>query len=518
MARHSPDAASRPPAVSLRGIAKRFGPVVAVDGVDLDVPAGEVHALLGENGAGKTSLMNVLAGLYRPDQGEILIHGRPVEIHSPDDARRLGIGMVHQEQRLVGRFSAPENVSLGHPREPGFLATGGYFRSLARRLSRRYQLPIDAHAPVWDLPLGRRQRVELVKLLHHGAEILILDEPSGNLAPAEVEVFFDSVRQLVAGGRTVILITHKLEEVLRYADWVTVMRAGRVVANLPPALVGRDELVRLMVGEELPALVRAEAPPPPQTVGPARLEIEGLRAGDPRERGALVDVNLRVRGGELVAIAGVAGNGQTRLAEAVTGELADYQGRVALDGQDLRGLDARQVARLGVAYLPENRQEVGLIPSASVALNLVLRRYDQPPFSRGGWLDQRAIRAEADRLIERYAIRTPSPDTPVGQLSGGNQQRVIIARELSGQPRLIVADNVTRGLDPLSAQQLKGELLAHRARGAAALWITGDLSEALECDRVAVLRGGRLVGLLERGEASRESVGRLMTDQEAGER
>lgn len=490
---------------------------MAVDDVTLEVPAGEVHALLGENGAGKTSLMNILAGLYRADGGEILLRGQTVEIHSPEDAKRHRIGMVHQEQRLVTRFTAPENVSLGH-REPRVLAFKGYFRALAKRLSARYGLPIDAERMILDLPLGQRQRVELIKLLHHGAEVIILDEPTGNLGPAEVETFFATIRRLAEGRRAVILITHKLDEVLRYADWVTVMRAGRVVSTFPVGVAARDEINRMMVGEDQPRTPLDESLSVTESwpVGAAILQVSGLSAGDPEDRHSLREVDLTVHGGEIVAVAGVAGNGQTMLAEAITGGLSHYDGRIALAGRDLRGLSRRAVARLGVGYVPENRKEVGLIMAQSVAVNLALRGYDRPPFSRGGWVDERAIRAAAERLIERYRIHTPSPDTPVGRLSGGNQQRVIIARELSGQPTLVVVDTFTRGLDPRSAAQFTAELFAHRDRGAAVVWITNDLSEALVCDRIAVMQRGRIVDIVPRTEANREKIGLLMTGDASG--
>jgi len=493
------------PALAMRGIHKRFGEVVAIDDASLEIERGEVHALLGENGAGKTSLMNVLAGVYRADSGEIELDGRPVQIHSPEDAKRLGIGMVHQEQRLVGRFTAPENVSLGHP-EPRWFTLQVYFRALAARLSARYRLPIDADHPVWSLPLGRRQRVELVKLLHHGADLVVLDEPTANLAPAEVETFFDAVRQLVAAGKTVVFITHKLDEVIRFTDRVTIMRGGRVLATFATADTTRDRLNELMVG--------AAEPPREGTTQPAGapvLAIEHLSLDDRGHGRALRDVNLTVRAGELVALAGVAGNGQTELAEAITGLVPDYAGSIRVLDREIRRLGPRGVAQLGVAYVPENRRDVGLIASQSVAINLALRRYAARPFSRGGWLDYGALRASAVELIERYAIQPPDPDVRVGRLSGGNQQRVVIAREFSGNPRLIVADNFTRGLDPRSTQQFVHALFAHRDRGAAVLWISGDLGEALLCDRVAVMNRGQVVAVLERAEATRERVGLLMS-------
>jgi general nucleoside transport system ATP-binding protein len=495
------------PAVSLRGISKRFGDVVAVRDASLDVARGEIHALLGENGAGKTSLMNVLAGLYRPDTGEIWLDGRPAPIHSPEHAKRLGVGMVHQEQRLVARFTAPENLALGH-REPRWFISRAYFERLARSVSDQYGLAIDADHAVWQMPIGRRQRVELVKLLHHGARSIILDEPTANLAPAEVETFFAAVRQLANAGRTVIFITHKLDEVLRYTDRVTIMRGGQVVATFPTSATTRQHLNELMVGGTgtAPAVGLDGAP-----AGPVVLAVSGLTIADPTQRVNLHDVSLEVRAGEVVAVAGVAGNGQTELAEAVTGHVRGYGGRIRIGGADIRARDPRQVSALGVAYVPEDRQAVGLIAGQSVAVNLALRAYRQAPFSRAGFVDRAAIRRRAVELIERYGIRPPDADLPVGRLSGGNQQRVIIAREFAGNPRLIVADNFTRGLDPRSTAQFTAELFRHRDRGAAVLWITGDLSEALLCDRVAVMNRGRLVATLPRAEATRERVGLLMS-------
>jgi simple sugar transport system ATP-binding protein len=506
----------------MRHVSKRFGDVLAIDDATLEVERGEIHALLGENGAGKTSLMNVLAGLYRPDAGEIELHGRVVQVHSPAAAKRLRIGMVHQEQRLVAKYTAPENVALGH-RDPRWLTLAGYFRALAARLTTRYRLPIDAEQSVWSLSLGRRQRVELVKLLHHGAELIVLDEPTANLAPAEIETFFDAVRQLTASGHTVIFITHKLDEVIRYTDRVTIMRAGRVVATFATAETTRERLNQLMVGATDPARQGAA-----EARGTAVLRVERLSLGDPAHqraesafrktlsgaepmRLALNDVTLELRSGELMALAGVAGNGQSEFVETITGHMPGFGGTISIAGTDIRGLGPRGVQALGVAYVPENRREVGLIAGQSVSINLALRRYDRPPFSTRGWLDYGAMRRCAATLIERYGIQPADPDTPVARLSGGNQQRVIIAREFSGDPRLIVADNFTRGLDPRSTQQFTHELFAHRDRGAAVLWVTGDLSEALLCDRIAVMNRGQIVAVLERAEATRERVGLLMS-------
>lgn len=541
-------------AVRLEAIAKRFGDVVASDGATFEAGPGEIHALLGENGAGKTSLMNVLAGVYRPDAGTIRLDGQIVTIPSPEAAKRLGVGMVHQEQRLVTRFTAPENVALGGGR-PRWLLLPRAFRALADTLSTRFGMPIDADVPVWSMALGRRQRVELVKLLHHGAKVIILDEPTATLAPSEVETFFEALRALVADGRTVIFITHKLDEVLRYTDRVTVMRSGKVFRTIPTAQATRDLLNRLMVGEDGPTTPRAIAEPPTHetlpprpasgatpaspplrpasgatpdersdqtdapatnaaegsTYGDAVLRLERVSVIDPSQPVCLTEASLAVRGGEVMAIAGVAGNGQAHLAEVIAGLVSPASGSVHVGVRNLRGLSPRQVADLGVAYVPEDRREVGLVLGQSIATNLALRRFDRRPLARFGIVDRGRMRRDAVELIARYGIRPPDPDVPAGRLSGGNQQRVIIAREFAGQPRVIVVDNFTRGLDPRSTGQFTRELWAHRDRGAAVVWITSDLGEALECDRVAVMNRGRVVAVLDRAEATRERVGMLMS-------
>lgn len=526
----APTAGSREvAAVSLAGIVKRFGDVVASDGADFEAGPGEIHALLGENGAGKTSLMNVLAGVYRPDAGAIRIDGRSVSVGSPQAAKRLGIGMVHQEQRLVTRFTAPENISLGH-RFPVWFTLRRRFRDLAGRLSAEFGLPIDAETPVWAMPLGRRQRVEVVKLLHHGARIIILDEPTANLAPTEVETFFGALRGLVGEGRTVIFITHKLDEVLRFTDRVTVMRGGRVFRTLATRDASREVLNRLMVGESVSVSPREASEPqsPIETThdlyggdvrtrtvaapGDVVLKLDRVSVTDPSQSVNLTDATLSVRSGEVLAVAGVAGNGQTQLAEAVTGLVKTASGRIQIGVRDLRGLSVRQISDLGVAYVPEDRREVGLVLSQTVATNLALRRYDRRPLNRFGFVDRRRIRRDAIELIDRYGIRPADPDVVVGRLSGGNQQRVIIAREFAGAPRLIIVDNFTRGLDPRSTRQFTDELFAHRDRGAAVIWITSDLSEALECDRIAVLNRGRIAAVLDRDDATRERVGLLMSE------
>lgn len=555
-------------AVRLEGIAKRFGDVVASDGATFEAGPGEIHALLGENGAGKTSLMNVLAGVYRPDSGTIRLDGQLVTIPSPEAAKRLGVGMVHQEQRLVTRFSAPENVALGGGR-PRWLTLPRTFRTLADDLSARFGMPIDAEVPVWSMALGRRQRVELVKLLYHGAKVIILDEPTATLAPAEVETFFEALRALIADGRTVVFITHKLDEVLRYTDRVTVMRSGKVFRTIPTAQASRDLLNRLMVGDDVrvatandlaqfllpgaPASnvapsdldaspeeaanssenngATATAPdeaadgstrtgndraaaggPGSGTYGEVVLRLERVSVVDPSQPVSLTDASLEVRAGSVVAIAGVAGNGQAHLAEVITGLISAASGSVHVGVRNLRGMSPRQVADLGVAYVPEDRREVGLVLGQSIATNLALRRFDRRPLARFGIVDRRQMRRDALELIARYGIRPPNPDLPAGRLSGGNQQRVIIAREFAGKPRLIVVENFTRGLDPRSTGQFTRELWAHRDRGAAVVWVTSDLSEALECDRVAVMNRGRIVAVLDRAEATRERVGMLMAE------
>jgi ABC-type uncharacterized transport system ATPase subunit len=491
--------------LEMRGIVKRFPGVVANDGVDFTARAGEIHALLGENGAGKTTLMRVLYGIYQPDEGEIFLDGRAIRVRSPAEALALGIGMVHQHFRLVPTLSVEENVILGL-REGLF----GNLRRVRERLAaiaRDYGLEVDPRAKVWELSVGEQQRVEILKALYRRVQILIMDEPTSVLTPQEVKQLFSTLRSLVEAGLTVIFITHKLDEVLEVSDRVTVLRKGKVVATLPTAEADKPSLARMMVGREVVfRLERGPAKP-----GEKLLEVRDLQALNDRGLPAIRGLSFELYGGEILGVAGVAGNGQKELVEVLTGLRKATKGRVLLFGKDLTNRSPKEIAAAGVAHIPEERLRRGLVPEMSVAENLVLKSYRDPPFARGPFLDQRVIISHAERAIAAYQIMTPSYNTPAKLLSGGNIQRLILARELSGQPRLIIAAHPTYGLDVGATEQIRGLLLRQRELGAGVLLISEDLEEILSLsDRILVLFAGQAMGLLEAEEAELEELGLLM--------
>jgi simple sugar transport system ATP-binding protein len=492
----------------MRGITKRFPGVVANDGVDFEAAAGEVHALLGENGAGKSTLSNILTGLYRPDEGEIFLHGEPVAFHAPRDALDAGVGMVHQHFRLVEPFTVAENVVLGDHRDAGSLLLRT--RRIERRvadLSTRFGLPADPRARIWQLSLGEQQRVEILKALYREARILILDEPTAVLTPQEADVLFETLREMAADGRTVIFISHKLHEVKTVADRVTVLRNGRTVATVDAADATLRSLASLMVGRE----IVAERPGVEERVpGEIVLQLENIWAEGDRGGLALRGVSLGVREGEIVAIAGVAGNGQRELAETVAGIRAQSEGTVAVGGRRLRG-DPRAALTAGVAYVPEDRLGTGVAPSLSIASNLVLRSYREPPASRGPLLSLKGIRNRAIELIQRYSIAAAGPAAPARQLSGGNLQKVVLAREFSGRPRLLVAASPTRGLDVGAIETVHAYLRRAAGEGVGVLLISEDLDEILAlADRIAVMYEGAIVAETSRAEASVEEIGLQM--------
>jgi simple sugar transport system ATP-binding protein len=493
----------------MRGITKRFPGVVANDGVDFEAAAGEVHALLGENGAGKSTLSNILTGLYRPDEGQIFLHGEPVAFHAPRDALDAGVCMVHQHFRLVEPFTVAENVVLGDHRDAGrslLLRT----RRIERRvtdLSTRFGLPADPRARIWQLSLGEQQRVEILKALYREARVLILDEPTAVLTPQEADILFDTLREMAADGRTVIFISHKLNEVKTVADRVTVLRNGRTVATVGAAEATPRSLASLMVGREIVAEHRGreERVPGEVVLQLANVSVEGDRGGL-----ALRGVSLGVREGEIVAIAGVAGNGQRELAETVAGIRAQTEGTVAVGGRRLRG-DPRAALAAGVAYVPEDRLGTGVAPSLSIASNLVLRSYREPPASRGPLLSLGGIRNRAVELIQRYSIAAPGPAAPARQLSGGNLQKVVLAREFSGRPRVLVAASPTRGLDVGAIETVHAYLRRAAGEGVGVLLISEDLDEILAlADRIAVMYEGAIVAETPRAEASVEEIGLQM--------
>lgn len=499
------------PAVEIRGLCKSFGGVPALDRVDLDLRPGEVHALLGENGAGKTTLSNILSGLYRADEGTVLVAGVARDFTSPAQAIAAGIGMVHQHFRLVGPMTVAENLHLGSPDAPRI----GSRRTLTRRaraITEQFGLPVDVEARVWQLSVGEQQRVEILRVLARGARVLILDEPTAVLATEEAGELFRVMRALAEAGRTVVFISHKLNEVLEVSDRITVLRAGRRVRTLDAAGVSRGELAALMTGEQADLVVEHR-----EITGAPVLELVGVCARSDRGLPALRDVDLTVRAGEVVGVAGVSGNGQTELAEVVTGLRPVEAGRVMIGGKDVSRATTRAITELGVGHIPEDRIGVGMVSSASVAVNAVLRHYRTPEISNGQMLRRDRIEQFAAGLVEAARVQTRSLAMPAAQLSGGNQQRLVARREAMVADRLLVAAHPTRGLDVLATKEVQERILDRRDAGCAVLMISDDLDEILlMSDRIAVMFEGRVLRVFDRRHADRQEIGLLMAGHEAG--
>jgi general nucleoside transport system ATP-binding protein len=479
--------------LELRGITKRFGSLVANDHIDLTVSAGEIRGLLGENGAGKTTLMNVLYGLVQPDEGEILVDHKPVTIRSPKDAINARIGMVHQHFMLVPVFTVAENVILGvEPTRGRWLLDNRRARREVRELSERYGLEVNPDARVEDLPVGAQQRVEIIKALLRQASVLILDEPTAVLTPGETEDLFRIMRELREGGRSIVFISHKLKEVQAIADNITVIRRGQVVGERPPSTSDGD-LAALMVGRAVELRVIKEAATPGEVV----LDVAGLTVTDDAAasgRGVVDNLSFQVRGGEILGIAGVQGNGQTELCEALMG-LRPAAGAVRLDGKDISHASPRDRLRAGIGYIPEDRQQDGIVKDFSVADNLVLDTYDRPPYASGIAMDLGKIREQARALVQEFDVRTSSIETPVGTLSGGNQQKVILAREVGRHVRLLLASQPTRGLDVGSIEFVHRRIVAERDQGTAVIIISSELDEIYALsDRIAVMYEGKITG------------------------
>jgi len=503
--------------LELQGITKRFGSLVANDHIDLVIEPGQIHALLGENGAGKTTLMNILYGLLHPDEGQILIDGQPASFRSPGDAIKAGIGMVHQHFMLVPVFTVAENVTLGAEPTRGLgLLDRRRARREVRELSERYGLNVDPDAYVEYLPVGTQQRAEIIKALRRDASVLILDEPTSVLTPGETEDLFRVIRELKEGGRSIVFISHKLKEVQAIADTITVIRRGRVVGERPPTATDA-ELAALMVGRPVELKVTKDVARPGATV----LDVGGVSAIDDHGQTALNDVSFEVKAGEILGVAGVQGNGQTELCEALIGLRPVTAGSVLLDGKDLTQATPRDRLRAGFGYVPEDRQEDGLVSDFSVAENLVLDVYDRPPFASGIALNLDAIGANAKTLVTEYDVRTPSPQQRVGALSGGNQQKVIIAREMSRDLRLLLASQPTRGLDVGSIEFVHRRIVEERDRGVAVLIVSSELDEIYAlADRIAVMYEGKIVAFRP-ASVPVEELGLLMagvvSDGEAGD-
>ena len=496
------------PVLELFNITKRFPGVLANDHINLTLNQGEILALLGENGAGKTTLMNILYGLYQPDEGSIQVRGKDVLIHSPTDAIRAGIGMVHQHFMLIPVFTVTENVMLGEEAtHPGGFLDRKRATAKVQQISQQFSLAVEPDAYVKDLPVGVQQRVEIIKLLYRNADILIFDEPTAVLTPQEADELFEIMQALTQQGKSIIFITHKLREVLEVADRILVIRRGKVIGDTTPQEADRNSLAAMMVGRQVSLEVDKEIAQPGEVV----LAVQDLVVLDESRQVTVEGVSLEVRAGEILGIAGVQGNGQTELVEAITGLRIPAAGKIILLGQDITRSTPREVTEMGTAHVPEDRQRDGLVLTFPVADNLILNTYYLTPNAQGVVMNEKNILEQANRLIKEFDVRTPSPMTPAGSLSGGNQQKVIIARELSRPIRLLVTSQPTRGLDVGSIEYIHKRIVAKRDEGCAVLLVSPELDEVMELsDRIAVMYRGKLMAVVAADEVTKEQVGLLM--------
>ena len=494
-------------AVELKGIVKRFPGVIANDGIDLKIRRGEIHCLLGENGAGKTTLMRVLYGLYRPDEGEIILNSEPVQMTSPRAALDHHIGMVHQHFRLVPTLTVQENIILGLNEGTGPFMNFRKTREKILAIADKYGLLVDPQAKVWQLAVGQQQRVEILKALYRKVDILIMDEPTSVLTPQEVEQLFSTLRILVDDGLTIIFITHKLDEVMEVSDRVTVLRKGKVVSTLPTAKADKTTLAKLMVGREVVFRLKKS----PMKRREKILEVRNLYALNDRGFLALRGISFDLFGGEILSVAGVSGNGQNELAEVLTGLRKSTKGRIFLEKKEITNCSARDIDNLNVAHIPAERIRIGIVPALTISENLILKKYRSSRFSCKGFLNNKKIEENARCAMSNYQIAAPSYDTPIKLLSGGNIQKVILARELSENPRLIVAVHPTYGLDIGATEQVRKILLTQRERGAAILLISEDLEEIMTLsDRIMVLFNGEVMGILDAESADIGEIGLMM--------
>lgn len=495
------------PVLEVRGLTKRFPGVLANDHIDLALHKGEVLGLLGENGAGKSTLMNIIYGLYAPDEGGIFLNGEPVTIHDPNDAIRRGIGMVHQHFQLVPVLTVTENIMLGSESVVGPFLNRRAARTRILEIARKYALDVDPDARVEDLSVGVQQRVEIIKALYRKADIVILDEPTAVLTPQEAVGLFGIMRTLIASGVSIIFISHKLKEIREICDRVVVLRGGRVVGGADPKQTDEKQLAAMMVGREVILQVDKQPAQPKEVV----LQVRDLHVKDDRDLHAVNGVSLEVRAGEIVGIAGVQGNGQTELVEAITGLRKPTSGSIFIDGRDLTGASPRAITEAGVSHVPEDRQKNGMVASFPITSNMVLQTYHHQPFSHGIVTDSKAIATQTAELVRMFDVRTPSIDVSISKLSGGNQQKAIVAREFSRASRLLIAAQPTRGLDVGSIEFIHSQIVRMRDQGTAVLVISAELDEILSlCDRVAVMFAGKIMDVLPIEQAERDTVGLLM--------
>ncbi|MCV9899034.1 MULTISPECIES: ABC transporter ATP-binding protein [unclassified Exiguobacterium] len=501
--------------IEMLNIRKEFGTFVANDNITLQLRKGEIHALLGENGAGKSTLMNVLFGLYQPEGGEIRVHGKKVNIENPNIANELGIGMVHQHFMLVEKFTVTENIILGLEPKSGITIDRATARKKVMEISEQYGLRIDPDAKIEDISVGMQQRVEILKTLYRGADILIFDEPTAVLTPQEIQELIQIMKRLIAEGKSIILITHKLKEIMQVADRCTVIRRGRYIGTVEvDETVNEDSLAEMMVGREVNFDAEYSKADPQQVV----LDVQNLVVKDGRGLKVVEGLDLQIRAGEVLGIAGIDGNGQTELIEAISGLKKPESGKVLLNGKDVTGHTPRKMTEAGIGHIPQDRHKHGLVLDYSIRDNMVLQTYYKEPFSKRGLMNYKAVAEKAKALIEKFDVRTPSIDVPARALSGGNQQKAIIAREVDRSPDLLIAAQPTRGLDVGAIEFIHEQLIKEREKGRAVLLISFELDEILHVsDRIAVLYEGKIVGIRDPKETTEQELGFLMAGGKRGD-
>ncbi|GEK31295.1 heme ABC transporter ATP-binding protein [Kurthia zopfii] len=496
--------------IEMLGIRKQFGDFVANDNITLQLQKGEIHALLGENGAGKSTLMNVLFGLYQPEAGEIKVNGKEVQITDPNKANDLGIGMVHQHFMLVENFTVTENIILGNETTKMGMINIRKAAKKVQALSEKYGLDVDPYAKIEDISVGMQQRVEILKTLYRGAEILIFDEPTASLTPLEIEELIQIMKRLIAEGKSIILITHKLKEIMEVSDRVTIIRKGKGIGTVTTSETNPDQLAEMMVGRQVVFKTEKTEATPKEPV----LQIEGLTVKDNRNIERVKNLNLTVRAGEIVGIAGIDGNGQSELIEAITGLRKASSGTIALKGKDITGLKPRKITESGIGHIPQDRHKHGLVLDFPIGHNIALQTYYQKPISKGGIIDYKQVNKLAKAIVEEYDVRTPGIHTEARALSGGNQQKAIIGREVNRDPDLLIAALPTRGLDVGAIEFIHRRLIEQRNKGKAVLLISFELDEVMNVsDNIAVIYDGSIMDVVKPYKTTEQELGLLMAGQ-----